>query len=183
MSPNISRCTTCEEIYPAVGVYRDGGCQEVCGKGRNYGGLPCDDGNTLDGDGCSQSCQVEHGFLCTLGDSNTPDLCRYIIPLYIQIVTRNKNNIVFAFSQLALIDHHDDRLLLEAVGWSEERELNPVFGIQITGKKFEYAYEYNLYFKYNGEFLREILLSIDINSPLLGGEVSCCDIYIYIYRY
>jgi fibro-slime domain-containing protein len=38
----------------------------VCGNGSIEAGEQCDDGNTLAGDGCSPSCQVETGFSCTM---------------------------------------------------------------------------------------------------------------------
>lgn len=37
-------------------------CKEICGKGLNYGLLECDDGNTLNGDGCTTDCKVEKGW-------------------------------------------------------------------------------------------------------------------------
>lgn len=42
-----------------------------CGDGQINGNEACDDGNTLDGDGCSANCQVEVGFTCstTMGQS------------------------------------------------------------------------------------------------------------------
>ncbi len=36
----------------------------VCGDGMIEGGEACDDGNTVDGDGCNMSCQVEDGWDC-----------------------------------------------------------------------------------------------------------------------
>lgn len=33
-------------------------CVEVCGDGKNFGMLQCDDGNQVDGDGCSKTCQI-----------------------------------------------------------------------------------------------------------------------------
>eukprot|EP00347_Sterkiella_histriomuscorum_P013569 403364213 len=52
-------------------------CIEVCGKGRNYGLLQCDDGNTLNGDGCSSTCSIESGWTCSGGNSTTKDTCKY----------------------------------------------------------------------------------------------------------
>lgn len=37
----------------------------VCGDGVMAGAEACDDGNLLDGDGCSKSCKVEAGYTCT----------------------------------------------------------------------------------------------------------------------
>ena len=43
------------------------------------GVLECDDGNTLDGDGCSSSCELEQGFACKAVPSG-PDSCYTTIP-------------------------------------------------------------------------------------------------------
>ena len=54
-------------------------CSPVCGDGRkvSWGDSPegCEDNNTISGDGCSSSCQVEHGFVCTGGSITQPDTC------------------------------------------------------------------------------------------------------------
>jgi cysteine-rich repeat protein len=52
-------------------------CTETCGDGRNYRSYAnaCDDGNTVDGDGCSSSCTVETGWTCTGGNMARPDVC------------------------------------------------------------------------------------------------------------
>ncbi|MCA9523110.1 MAG: DUF642 domain-containing protein [Myxococcales bacterium] len=43
-------------------------CQQMiplgCGDGRQNDGEECDDGNTVDGDGCSKDCKLEYGFVC-----------------------------------------------------------------------------------------------------------------------
>jgi len=50
-------------------------CAEICGDGMNAKGLPCDDGNLNNGDGCSSTCQIEKGFNCTGGTLFIPDTC------------------------------------------------------------------------------------------------------------
>lgn len=37
--------------------------------------LPCDDGNLVNGDGCSSTCQIESGWTCSGGNSFGPDTC------------------------------------------------------------------------------------------------------------
>ena len=42
-----------------------GTCTEVCGDGTIMGKLTCDDGNTVSGDGCSNTCgAIELGYHC-----------------------------------------------------------------------------------------------------------------------
>mmetsp|Transcript_15987 Transcript_15987/g.15913 ORF Transcript_15987/g.15913 Transcript_15987/m.15913 type:complete len:356 (-) Transcript_15987:131-1198(-) len=55
-------------------------CIEICGDGRNMGQAQCDDGNNNNGDGCSSSCEVETGWSCFGGNSNSPDTCKDITP-------------------------------------------------------------------------------------------------------
>jgi cysteine-rich repeat protein len=40
-------------------------CSPVCGDGSQDSGEACDDGNLIDGDGCSHDCKIEPGFVCT----------------------------------------------------------------------------------------------------------------------
>ena len=42
-------------------------CTEICGDGKNMGTFKseCDDGNVIDGDGCSSTCIIEAGFECS----------------------------------------------------------------------------------------------------------------------
>jgi len=68
-----SQCVLCEKKR---GFYTyNGDCEEYCGDGFNMGKNPCDDGNTEDGDGCSKTCQVEEGWICTGGNEFMPDSC------------------------------------------------------------------------------------------------------------
>jgi hypothetical protein len=42
--------------------------------------LACDDGNNVDGDGCSKDCRIEPGFNCVGGSPSTPDVCSSFLP-------------------------------------------------------------------------------------------------------
>ena len=48
----------------------------VCGDGKRNGAEECDDGNSMDGDGCSKQCTTELGFLCLGGCQETGDVRR-----------------------------------------------------------------------------------------------------------
>ena len=54
---------------------------EICGDGRHMGISECDDGNLLDGDGCSSSCVVESNHFCYGGNAFVPDICNSTLPL------------------------------------------------------------------------------------------------------
>ena len=48
-----------------------------CGNGAREGAETCDDGNTADGDGCSNACSVEMGYAC----DGSPSTCHFLIPI------------------------------------------------------------------------------------------------------
>jgi cysteine-rich repeat protein len=57
-------CATCVDCYScstcSLGYYSPKGnpfCEEICGDGKRFI-LPCDDGNSVSGDGCSSTCEV-----------------------------------------------------------------------------------------------------------------------------
>jgi proprotein convertase subtilisin/kexin type 5 len=58
-STYVMQSNTCISCSLVTGFYLDvnHACREICGDGKLYV-LQCDDGNTLDGDGCSSSCNV-----------------------------------------------------------------------------------------------------------------------------
>ena len=63
------------------------------------GVLPCDDGNTIDGDGCSATCTIEFGYKC-VQQRNRSDICYDIIHPFIQrAVIKGKNTIGISFSE------------------------------------------------------------------------------------
>jgi cysteine-rich repeat protein len=63
----------------------------VCGDGK-VNGEQCDDGNTLDGDGCSANCTVENYYECVNGTMTTPSFCIYS-PTNIELTLRSINKI------------------------------------------------------------------------------------------
>lgn len=55
---------------------KQGLCIDKCGDGKIYT-HPCDDGNLIDGDGCSSSCVVEPDYVCKDGSAATASRCIY----------------------------------------------------------------------------------------------------------
>ena len=49
-------------------------CQQICGDGVIIY-LECDDGNLIDGDGCSSSCRIQNQFKCYNGSLTSPSQC------------------------------------------------------------------------------------------------------------
>lgn len=50
-------------------------CKEICGDALRVGAEGCDDGNTLAGDGCSDTCNEEPGWYCSGGSVRSNDTC------------------------------------------------------------------------------------------------------------
>ncbi len=59
-------------------------CFELCGDGKRFN-LECDDGNNIDGDGCSRDCKLESGYQCVGGCPDGRDNCLYYKPDRIEI--------------------------------------------------------------------------------------------------
>lgn len=79
--PCASRCQNCTDSVcqqcVAGFALSNNSCAEICGDGRKFV-LPCDDGNLINGDGCSSACQIETGYDCRGGSETTADECRYL---------------------------------------------------------------------------------------------------------
>jgi cysteine-rich repeat protein len=85
------------------GYHQDsnGVCQEVCQDGRSYE-LPCDDGNSINGDGCSDTCQVEQYYYCYNTGGRSASFCYFVGPLSLtysdatKLAGSNKANVTFS---------------------------------------------------------------------------------------
>jgi len=73
----------------------------VCGKGKNYGMLQCDnDSPAFSGDGCTADCKVEDGYICYGGTWTSPDVCiRPNMPEILYINATDFNNVVVEFTE------------------------------------------------------------------------------------
>lgn len=95
--PDTSKpCTM--NICPVGFENSTGICKEICGDGILFT-LECDDGNLLNGDGCSSECRVETNYTCVNGSSTSPSLCSYNQPLDLTLTSSSKqisaNTVVF----------------------------------------------------------------------------------------
>ena len=50
-------------------------CATTCGDGLRHASESCDDGNTNNGDGCTNGCVVEDGYICSGGSVTSADTC------------------------------------------------------------------------------------------------------------
>ncbi len=81
-APCVSNCATCSNASDmctscAPGFFlSESSCISLCGNGIVDAGEMCDDGNRMDGDGCSSTCTVEPSYYC-YGDPGQPSTCNF----------------------------------------------------------------------------------------------------------
>lgn len=124
--PSNANCTACSEGHTTMGVgegdtvtcrtcptgYRlqeHGKCREVCGDGLNLGEHECDDGNSLNGDGCSSECKVESGFKCH-SLSGGPDHCVDIVPPKASLSVKKGTDLTVTFNEDVFIKVNENTL-------------------------------------------------------------------------
>ncbi|CDW89486.1 UNKNOWN [Stylonychia lemnae] len=152
------QCLSCSEqpgmMYPIDDTIS--GCQEICGDGFNYGSFQCDDGNSINGDGCSSACTIEKGFNCTTGSKFTPSICmdnKNPTPTLSLISSRN-----FIYIQF------DEEVTLS----SEINSTN--VKISITGQQSSYKFDWKLGEDYKTqEPVQVIALELSIYQSLKGN--------------
>ena len=91
-------CPTCEST---PGTYTmNGSCVTKCGDGILTVDEDCDDGNPNDGDGCSSSCKVENGFICSNG------VCRKkpLPEITVSYMNTTTTNVVNIFADTSIIN-------------------------------------------------------------------------------
>ena len=99
-TPEANSCI-CKEKYELSGS----SCIDICGDGFlvNSSASACDDGNLVDGDGCSSICETETDYLCDSGSSTSASTCSYRgTPIVFQLTrterTDGQNQGVFTFT-------------------------------------------------------------------------------------
>jgi hypothetical protein len=56
--------------------------------------LACDDGNNVNGDGCSSDCKIEVGYNCIGGSPNSKDACTTFRPSAISITQSGQSHLM-----------------------------------------------------------------------------------------
>lgn len=96
-------CTVLNGFHP--------NCTEICGKGfRLTTQLSCDDGNTMNNDGCSSECVVEANWTCSGGGLSDPDTCRMTTTprMTLKVSKRNTGIVRITFDRtMAITDTGD----------------------------------------------------------------------------
>ena len=73
---------------------------------------PCDDGNLIDGDGCSSSCQIETNYGCINGTEVSASVCSYNGSLSLEFVSGDKNPDKNAMTLTYILDTIDPLITL-----------------------------------------------------------------------
>jgi cysteine-rich repeat protein len=68
--------TNCIQCDTTLFVLVNGTCEDICGDGIVYT-VACDDGNLVNGDGCSSTCTVETDYTCVGGSTTSASLCSF----------------------------------------------------------------------------------------------------------
>ena len=91
---------TCYDVCP-IPYSTDSNYYEctICGDGYKASNENCDDGNTVNGDGCSNICQIETNFSCTNNSSNTSVCSLIAITIDYQSVIKDEfsNSVTLIF--------------------------------------------------------------------------------------
>lgn len=92
-------CSSCPDCYScdscSLGFFKPAGkplCEEVCGDGMKFI-LGCDDGNKINGDGCSSTCEVETGYTCNGGSPSSKDTCSRGMPSALDISSTGQSRV------------------------------------------------------------------------------------------
>ena len=99
---NCASNTECIECDITLFYLQLGVCKDICGDGKLYS-VECDDGNVVDGDGCSSSCVVQKDYTCVGGTATSPSLCSYSGPVEIKVSSYIKDPLKNAVYLIASI--------------------------------------------------------------------------------
>jgi cysteine-rich repeat protein len=135
------------------------GCIEICGDGFNFGMVECDDGNLMNGDGCTSKCFIEKGWNCTGGSPYMPDTCRDIQSPTPKISLINKRNQVY-------ISFDEEVILTEDLNQEP-----PKFTITVTGQQPFYKFDWEVPpYIVAGEHLQSMVINLNFGMSLRGTE-------------
>ena len=144
--------------------------------------MECDDGNSINGDGCSSKCRIEEGFSCQGGNTTHSDTCKDILNPTLGISPQFMGIHTFAFD------------LSEPVLVISQEEEKTFVDLHLHGGYFQYKFDYEIYIREIGRVVsgRDMLMSPDPTFydqiiitfiPLSSIQDNDVIIYIYIYRF
>lgn len=152
-------CHSCSNSQPNFELSRfeekGGRCWEKCGIGGKLtindvpdglsGYKACDDGNLINGDGCSASCSVEKNFNCVGGAENKVDFCYTLVKPVAEIIPINnstKFQVVFS-KKVAFRNPVDKNAKVDRPMWIDiQNVVNDSYKVEWkypSGDEIEYA--------------------------------------------
>lgn len=122
-------CSQCRPDYTYNAI--SSLCNEICGDGKRYT-VQCDDGNNINGDGCSMDCKIEVGYSCYGGSPKSKDSCSSLLPKAISIVPKGQSRL-FGKVILNVALNYLPTALISSVNDCRD-SCNSVLSINITSK-------------------------------------------------
>jgi proprotein convertase subtilisin/kexin type 5 len=169
-------CTACQSGFNLAAGY----CTEICGDGKRFV-LACDDGNTINGDGCSSTCTIESGYNCRGGTSTSKDTCVAFAPSKTIISVRGKVHEIGKVTSGYRINYVPSELLKNGCPLcSQLLMIKQISGdsIAVISENFvpQTQYSINVVFDFNGiEPIPDFNVTVQVN-PVLASYFPNVDI-------
>ena len=157
----------CLDCIPPNGLVlnADDSCTDICGDGRRVKLVTqCDDGNLIDGDGCSSKCEVEAGWMCSGGNETRADTCVSYIGPKPSIKVSTKDPTVFEISfDRKVVNTLQDKEFVTQILVSLE-------GIDVDNSRYAISWDSNLQiFRVKFDLLESVvdsMLTVQFKDPL-----------------
>jgi len=162
--------TKCFDPCSKIGfTHKEGQCTEICGDARNMGILECDDGNLIDGDGCSKDCKIEEYYECSGGDYEHADICINRKPLELKSFNfyGNRTVVLIFASKAMLLKSFNNNNNNNKV---KEIKFKDIIKFSIETENGEKGVDWS-YSEFNIDNFKKITFQVNLNFSLSGNEV------------
>ena len=170
-------CYSCDSCKPGFFLKQGNPlCQEICGDGKRIIS-DCDDGNTIDGDGCSSTCEIEKGYHCVGGSPYSKDSCTLGLPTVLTMKSTGQShlwgkviiNVKLNYLPQALIDSATDcknrcDKVLSAQIISGDKSAVSILAQYIPNSRYSFSVEVN----FGKEPVGMFTLQVGIRKSLVG---------------
>ena len=180
-------CSSCPDCYScdscSLGFFLGQGspfCQEVCGDGKKFVS-DCDDGNNVNGDGCSSTCEVEDGHTCQGGSPMSKDTCSKGLPTALTLKSTGQShvwgkviiNVKLNYLPKALIDSAVDcknrcNKVLSAQIISGDKSAVSIVAQYIPNSRYSFSVEVHFAKEPIGMFVLQVGVRPSIASKYFG---------------
>ncbi|KAM3132644.1 hypothetical protein pb186bvf_015316, partial [Paramecium bursaria] len=145
-------CITCEQQKGFYTNLQDSSCYSICGDDILAISEQCDDGNLLDGDGCSQQCKLEQGFLLLNGT-----IMNIVYP--IPTLSETYQQIYDPIRNLTL--HYDQPLILQYINLKSDIQI--IMNDLLVGKDYVIDFYDNSIYKQEQQIIQSFNITIQLN--------------------